>query len=108
MAKASTYIIGCKLPAGLVISHEGQRVRLAGANDSLLINGFGITRDVPADLWEGFAKTFADQPMIRNGVVFAVTDEASAKDASQERSDQKTGMEQLDPKKQTTKPDKEE
>lgn len=108
MAKTSTYIIGCKLPAGLVISHEGQRVKLAGTNDSLLINGFGITRDVPADLWEGFAKTFAEQPMIRNGVVFAVTDEASAKDASQERSGQKTGMEQLDPKKQTTKPDKEE
>lgn len=108
MAKASTYIIGCKLPAGLVISHEGQRVKLSGTNDSLLINGFGITRDVPAELWDWFAKTFADQPMIRNGVVFAVTDEASAKDASQERSSQKTGMEQLDPKKQTTKPDKEE
>lgn len=108
MAKSSTYIIGCKLPAGLVISHEGQKVKLAGTNDSLLINGFGITRDVPAELWEGFAKTFADQPLLRNGVVFAVADEESAKDASQERKDQKTGMEQLDPKKQQTKPDKEE
>lgn len=108
MAKTSSYIIGCKLPAGLVISHEGQRMKLAGTNDSILINGFGITRDVPADLWEVFAKTFAEQPMIRNGVVFAVTDEKSASDASKERSGQKTGMEQLDPKKQTTKPDKEE
>lgn len=108
MAKTSTYIIGCKLPSGLVISHEGQKLKLAGTNDSLLINGFGITRDVPAELWEGFAKTFADQPLLRNGVVFAVTDEASAKDASQERKDQKTGLEQLDPKKQATKPDKEE
>lgn len=108
MAKASTYIIGCKLPAGLVISHEGQKVKLAGTNDSMLINGFGITREVPADLWEGFAKTFADQPLIKNGVVFAVTDEKSAADASKERADQKTGMEQLDPKKQQTKPDKEE
>ena len=108
MTKASTYIIGCKLPSGLVISHDGKRMKLAGTNDSLLINGFGITRDVPAELWKGFAKTFADQPLIRNGVVFAVTDESSAKDAAQERKDQKTGMEQLDPKKQTTKPDKEE
>lgn len=108
MAKASTYIIGCKLPAGLVISHEGQKVKLAGTNDSMLINGFGITRDVPADLWEGFSKTFADQPLLRNGVVFAVTDDKSAQDASKEREDQKTGMEQLDPKKQQTKPDKEE
>ncbi|WP_171882409.1 hypothetical protein [Klebsiella quasipneumoniae] len=108
MAKSSTYIIGCKLPSGLVISHEGQKVKLAGTNDSMLINGFGITREVPADLWEGFAKTFAEQPLIRNGIVFAVTDENSAKDASQERAEQKTGMEQLDPKKQQTKPDKED
>lgn len=108
MAKASTYIIGCKLPAGLVISHEGQKFKLTGANDSMLINGFGITRDVPADLWEGFAKTFAEQPLLRNGIVFAVADEASAKDASQEREGQKTGMEQLDPQKQKTTPDKEE
>lgn len=108
MSKASTYIIGCKLPAGLVISHEGQSLKLAGTNDSALINGFGITREVPADLWDGFAKTFADQPLIKNGIVFAVTDEKSAADASKERAKQKTGMEQLDPNKQVTKPDKEE
>lgn len=106
MAKASTYIIGCKLPNGLVINHEGQRVKLAGTNDSLLLNGFGITRDVPADLWDGFAKTFADQPLIKNGVVFAVTDEKSAQSASKEREGQKTGLEQLDPKNQQTDPDK--
>jgi hypothetical protein len=108
MAKAASYIIGCKLPAGLVISHEGQKLKLAGTNDSLLINGFGITRDVPSELWEGFAKTFAGQPLLRNGVVFAVTDEKSVADASKEHADQKTGMEQLDPKKQQTKPDKED
>lgn len=106
-AKPEKYIIGCKLPAGLTISHEGQSMTLAGANDSLLINGFGITRDVPADLWDGFAKTFADQPLIKNGIVFAVTDESSAKDAAAELKDQKTGMEQVDPNKQQTKPDKE-
>lgn len=106
-AKNNVYIIGCKLPSGLTISHEGQSLKLAGANDSLLINGFGITRDVPAELWDGFAKTFADQPLIKNGIVFAVADDNSAKDASAEREDQKTGLEQLDPGKQATDPDKE-
>lgn len=101
-----SYIVGCKLPAGLTISHEGQSMTLAGTNDSLLINGFGITRDVPADLWEGFEKTFSDQLLIKNGIVFAVTDEKSAKDASDELKDQKTGLEQLDPNKQNTNPDK--
>lgn len=108
MAKTATYIIGCKLPAGIVIRHGDQSMKLSGANDSVLINGFGITRDVPAELWEGFSGTFADQPLLRNGVVFAVTDEASVKSAAQEREGQKTGLEQLDPKKQQTKPDKEE
>ncbi|SFN29500.1 hypothetical protein SAMN05216516_10511 [Izhakiella capsodis] len=105
-AKPEKYVVGCKLPAGLTISHEGQIVTLAGANDSLLINGFGITRDVPAGLWEGFEKTFADQLLIKNGLVFAVNDDKSAKDASEERQDQKTGLEQLDPNKQQTQPDK--
>jgi len=104
--KPEKYIIGCKLPSGLTISYEGQNMTLAGANDSLLINGFGITRDVPADLWEGFEKTFADQLLIKNGIVFAVTDDKSAKDASEELKDQKTGLEQLDPNKQATDPDK--
>lgn len=106
-AKSSTYIIGCKLPSGLIINGAGQQVKLAGTNDSLLINGFGITRDVPADVWDAFAKTFADQPLIKNGVVFAVSDDKSAQDASKELAGQKTGLEQLDPSKQSTKPDKE-
>lgn len=104
--KSGNYVIGCKLPTGLTITHEGQSITLAGSNDSLLINGFGITRDVPADLWDGFAKTFAEQLLIKNGIVFAVTDEKSAKDASAELQGQKTGLEQLDPNKQTTTPDK--
>ncbi|MFZ4835767.1 hypothetical protein [Rouxiella sp. Mn2063] len=105
MASASTYIIGCKLPNGLTIGPEGQQVKLAGTNDSLLINGFGITRDVPTDAWDNFTKLFAGQPLLTNGIVFAVTDEKSAKDASKERASQKTGLERLDPNKQSTKPD---
>lgn len=104
--KSSAYVIGCKLPSGLIINGSGQQVKLAGANDSLLINGFGITRDVPADAWDAFAKTFADHLLIKNGLVFAVSDDKSAQAASKELAGQKTGLEQLDPSKQLTKPDK--
>ncbi|WJZ70076.1 hypothetical protein [Pantoea phage PA-1] len=94
MAKGSTYVIGCKLPNGLRIGHGADRVELKGANDSALINGFGITKDVSAEVWDAFAKAHADGPLIRNGIVFAVSDEKSAADASLERSKQKTGLEQ--------------
>lgn len=98
MAKVSTYVIGCKLPNGITFNHEGKPIVLAGANSSMLLNGFGITRDVPADAWEAFEKAFKDQKLIRNGIVFAVTDYKSAEDASKERAKQKTGLEQASTK----------
>ncbi|KNZ84063.1 hypothetical protein [Morganella morganii] len=106
MAKVLTYVIGCKLPNGLTFRHEGKSITLAGANSSLLLNGFGITRDVPADAWEAFEKAFKDQKIIRNGIVFAVTDYASAEDASKERSKQKTGLEQAPKVQKSNDPNK--
>jgi hypothetical protein len=43
-----------------------------------------------------------------NGIVFAVTDEKSAADASLERSRQKTGLEQVNAKDAGVEEDKEE
>lgn len=108
MAKSSTYVIGCKLPNGLSFTHEGKKITLAGANASALINGFGITRDVPADAWGSFEKIHKESKFIRNGIVFAVTDEKSAADAALERSKQKTGLEQASQKSAGVEPDKEE
>lgn len=98
MAKTSMCIIGCKLPAGLSFEHEGKKIVLNGSNSSQLINGFGLTRDVPSDAWAYFESRFKGQPMLVNGLVFAVADDKSADSASKERSKQKTGMEQANPK----------
>ncbi|AGQ31609.1 hypothetical protein M495_14370 [Serratia liquefaciens ATCC 27592] len=108
MAKPSTYVIGCKLPNGLSFTHNGMKIVLAGANSSALVNGFGLTKNVPADAWESFALVHKDSKFIRNGVVFAVSDEISAQDASLERSAVKTGLEQASPKSAGVEPDKEE
>ncbi len=94
-AKSSTYVVGCKLPNGLRIGQGADRIELKGANDSALINGFGITKDVPADVWDEFEKAHKNHPLILNGIVFAVSDEKSAADAALERSGQKTGLEQV-------------
>lgn len=108
MAKSSTYVIGCKLPNGLSFTHNGVKIVLAGANSSALVNGFGLTKNVPSDAWDSFAAAHKDSKFIRNGIVFAVTDEGSANDASLERSGVKTGLEQASQKSAGVEPDKEE
>lgn len=106
--KSEYYVVGCKLPCGLRIGHGSNAVSLKGANDSALINGFGITRNVPAAVWEEFEKNHKDSRLFRNGIIFSVTDMKSVEDASLERSKQKTGLEQADPKSSGVEPDKEE
>jgi len=108
MAKPSTYVIGCKLPNGLSFRHGDQKITLAGANSSELINGFGLTKGVSAEAWESFEKAHKEAPFIRNGIVFAVSDEKSAADASLERSRQRTGMEQMSAQDAGVEQDKEE
>ena len=92
-AKNNTYVIGCKLPTGLVIRGAGKEFKLNGSNQQVIINGFGITRDVPADIWNEFSRHHADSKLIRNGIVFAVSDEKSATDASKDNEKVKTGLE---------------
>lgn len=107
-AKKDTYVIGCKLPNGLKFSHEGVAYILAGANSSALVNGFGLTKDVPASAWEAFESAHKDSKFIKSGIVFAVSDEKSAADASLERIDVKTGLEQASKETAGVKEDKEE
>jgi len=107
-AKIDSYIVGCKLPNGLSFNHVEHKIILNGVNSSALINGFGITRDVPAEAWETFAKNHAESKFIKNGIVFAVTDDKSVADASLERSKQKTGLEQASTKAAGVEPLKEE
>lgn len=94
-AKPDNYVVGCKLPNGLRIGSAEKRVELKGANHSMLVNGFGLTSGVPADVWEAFEKAHKSHPLIRNGIVFAVSDEESARDASLELAKVKTGLEQV-------------
>lgn len=113
--KKGFYVIGCKLASGLVIEGAGQRIKLNGAPVSHLVtgdgknivHGFGLTENVPVEVWDEFAKNHADAAFIKNGLVFATSDERSAKASAKEKEKQKTGTEQLDQKKQATKPDEE-
>lgn len=113
--KNGFYVIGCKLASGLVIEGAGQRIKLNGAPVSHLVSGdgknivhgFGLTENVPVEVWDEFAKNHADSAFMKKGLVFATSDERSAKAAAKDNEKQKTGTEQLDGSKQATKADKE-
>ncbi|WP_052955211.1 hypothetical protein [Enterobacter ludwigii] len=108
MAKTDTVIIGCKLPHGLKFTFEDAIITLNGLNKTEIINGFGLTRDVPSAAWAWFEKTYKSSRFIANGLVFAVGDDASARSASAEREGNKSGLEQAPQKSKDIKPDKEE
>lgn len=115
-AKNGKYVIACKLPNGMVIRGAGKEFKLNGTNSSEiidprtgnkanLVHGYGITEDVPAEIWDEFLKTHGKTPAVVNGIVFAQGDNASVRDQAKDAEKKETGLERLDPKKQATKPD---
>ena len=77
-----TVVIGCKIPNGIVLRGAGKQFLINGSNKSSVIGGYGITEDVPADIWEDYAKAHAKSPAIVNELVFAQKDTKSARDAA--------------------------
>lgn len=102
-----TVVIGCKIPNGITIRGAGKQFTLNGANQSNVIGGYGITEDVPAEVWEDYAKAHAKSPAIVNELIFAQKDTRSARDAAKERKDQKTGLEKIKAEDAGVKEDKE-
>lgn len=86
-------IIGCKMPNGISFNYRGKYFTFNGANTSSIIDGFGLTRDVPSDVWSEFMRSYSKSDFVVNGLVFAVTDNKSAKSAANERAEIKTGFE---------------
>jgi hypothetical protein len=107
-----TVTVGCKIPNGLILSTKDKtglirEVRLNGnrhpihpktgrelthkfdvvAQRTSGTSGYGITKNVPKDLWEKIAEESKDTPAFRNMLVFAVGDELSAKSMATEISE---------------------
>lgn len=101
----STVTIGCKLPNGIFMEAGGKRVRINGWNNNDIAGlSHGITREVPADLWEAWSKEHAESKLVKNGFIFAEKSESRAKDKAKEQKDTKSGHEQLPQVKETDKP----
>ncbi|MHA3512202.1 hypothetical protein ACX1G9_12920 [Yersinia enterocolitica] len=75
-----------------VLAHQQFR-----EESSLMVSGSSV-----------FEKNHADSKFIKNGIIFAVSDEESAKDASLERAKVKTGLEQASQTTGGVEPQKED
>jgi hypothetical protein len=87
--------VGCKLPNGLVLEQDGYTVQLNGANVSNLVGGYGLTENVDKAAFDKWIKTHADQPYVKNELVFAQAKTNSAESKAKENADVKSGLEGL-------------
>lgn len=99
-----TVTVACRLPQGIhmdIVRHGEvrQRVTLKGSNAPGSIAGFGITENVPRAFFEKWLDNHQDLPAVRNGLIFAHAQRASVEDKAVERTELKSGLDPMDPKK---------
>lgn len=99
-------VIGCRLPHGIVLEHAGRSVELNGRNKHVF-GGLYVpeydygTTEVDADFWEAWIKEHPTFPAVLSNAIFVAKTEADLKAIGNELKQEKTGMEQLDPEKET-------
>lgn len=102
-------VVGCKLPHGLHLDRHDkqgnilQRFTLKGYNSAprgqngeVIVGSYGITKDVPKDLFESWKAEHKDAAYIRNELVFAHGDTDSVQDHGDDLKSHKSGFEGLD------------
>lgn len=68
-----------------------------GEVPNLVIGGYGITSGVPREFWEEWERTNKNTPLVRNGLIFAMPDDARARARAAEGAKLRTGLEPIDP-----------
>jgi len=92
---AELVTVGCKLPNGLLIDVGGKVTHIKGANSSNVIGGYGLTEGVDKDYFEKWLKEHANQPYVRDEMVFAQAKTNSAEAKASENASVTTGLEGL-------------
>jgi hypothetical protein len=94
---AETVTVGCKLPNGLVLEHQGTTVTLKGFRhpDARIIGGYGLTEGVDKDFFDAWLAAHADQPYVKKELVFAQGKANSAADKAKDQKEVKSGLEPL-------------
>lgn len=103
-ASGDTVTVACRLPQGIhmdIVKHGEvrKRVTLNGANSPHAVAGFGITENVPRAFFEQWLADHVELPAVKNGLIFAHRQTASVEAKAGERSELKSGLDAMDPKK---------
>lgn len=106
---AGTVTVACRLPAGLRFENvpgvDGGVLMLKGSNDDWALKmadeygEAGLTSGVPAEAWAYIENHpyYSKARYFKNGSVFAATKSKDVIKEAQNRADEKTGFEGLDP-----------
>ena len=92
-------VVGCKLPNGFAAEVGDVEVKFNGLNTTNVIGGFGITEGVSEEFWKAWLDKHQDMPFVKNGFIFAHSNNNSLKAEIKEKAKEKTGLEPLDPSK---------
>lgn len=101
---ATVVTLACKLPQGLHIhlkNDDGivqKTIKLHGMHSPYAIAGYGLTQGVSVADWEAIQKQHADAAWLVNGFVFANSDGDSLASEADERKNERTGFEAVNPR----------
>lgn len=96
---ADMITVACKLPQGLTVPlPDGTSLKLNGAQSPFAIAGHGMT-DVKSGVWAIVEAEYASAPWLTNELVFAMGDRESAVDKAEDRKNEKSGFDPVDPLK---------
>ncbi len=87
------------VPVGERITLNGNAVHVDRAPKHEIMNGFGITRNVPAEFFTQWLKDNHDMKAVREGMIFACDSNGRMADESRDKQSIRTGLEPLDTSK---------
>ena len=87
-----------------VVEIAGNATGLRGLEKGILpaAGAYGLTPNVDAELWEAVKAKYQHMAIFRNGLIFAVGDNRSAKSEAKNRASLRHGAEPIEPKQTTT------
>lgn len=124
---AATVVVGCRLPFGVVLQTylmvaaseavmggsarefriatktghryvlNGNRVRVGAERAFEIVNGAGLTRGIPADVWDKWYDDNKNEPIVKNHLVFAHKREVEVRAMAKDFKSIRTGLEPYNP-----------
>lgn len=104
-SSSDTVTVGCKLPHGLhldLYNPDGTvqaRETVVGLNATEIVGGHGITMGVPKDHFERWMSLNKNHAAVKNGLIFAHERAQNVIAEAQEKRENVSGFEGLDPDK---------